>query len=63
LLNVLTGTFSFKLFAVLSKTEFLEPLSITVYRMAKDLNVSTSAVLDILNDRRKLSKEMALKLS
>lgn len=27
------------------------------------LNVSTSTVLDILNDRRKLSIEMALKLS
>jgi addiction module HigA family antidote len=45
------------------RTEFLEPLSITAYRMAKDLNVSTSTVLDILNDRRKLSIEMALKLS
>ncbi len=45
------------------KEEFLEPLSITAYRMAKDLNVSTSTVLDILNDKRKVSVEMALKLS
>jgi antitoxin HigA-1 len=45
------------------RDEFLEPLSITGYRLAKDLNVSTSTVLDILNDKRKLSIEMALKLS
>jgi addiction module HigA family antidote len=45
------------------RDEFLEPLSITAYRMAKDLNVSTSTILDILNDKRKLSTEMALKLA
>jgi addiction module HigA family antidote len=45
------------------REEFLEPLSITAYRLAKDLNVSTSTILDILNDKRKLSIEMALKLS
>lgn len=45
------------------KEEFLEPLSITAYRMAKDLNVSTSTILDILNNKRKVSVEMALKIA
>jgi addiction module HigA family antidote len=45
------------------KEEFLEPLSITAYRLSKDINVSTSTVLDLINDQRKLSVEMALKLA
>jgi addiction module HigA family antidote len=45
------------------KEEFLTPLSITAYRLAKQLHVSTSTVLDLINGKRKLSVEMALKLS
>jgi len=45
------------------KDEFLLPLSITAYKLAKDLNVSTSTVLDVVNGKRKLSVEMSLKLS
>ena len=45
------------------RLEFLEPLEITPYRLAKDLGVSTSTVLDLIHDRRRLSVEMALKLS
>ncbi len=45
------------------REEFLEPLNITPYRLSKELNVSTSTVLDILHDRRKLTVEMALRLS
>ena len=43
--------------------EFLEPLGITAYSLAKELHVSTSTILDILHDRRSLSTDMALKLS
>ena len=43
--------------------EFLEPLCITPYRLSKELNVSTSTVLDLIHDRRKISVEMALRLS
>jgi len=45
------------------KQEFLDPLNITPYRLAKELHVATSTILDILHDRRKLSVEMALRLS
>jgi addiction module HigA family antidote len=45
------------------KDEFLEPLGITAYRLSKELNVSTSTVLDLIHGKRKISAEMALRLS
>ena len=45
------------------KEEFLDPLSITPYRLSKEINVSTSSILDIVHNRRKISVEMALRLS
>jgi len=45
------------------KEEFLDPMGITPYRLSKEINVSTSTVLDLIHDRRKLSVEMALRLS
>jgi addiction module HigA family antidote len=45
------------------KEEFLEPLGITPYRLSKELKVSTSSVLDIIHNRRKITVEMALRLS
>ena len=43
--------------------EFLEPLDITPYRLAKDLHVATSSILDLVHGRRRLSVDMALRLS
>jgi addiction module HigA family antidote len=43
--------------------EFLEPLDITPYRLAKDLHVATSSILDLIHGRRRLSVDMALRLS
>jgi addiction module HigA family antidote len=45
------------------REEFLEPLGLTPYRLSKELKVSTSTVLDILHDRRKITVDMALRLS
>jgi antitoxin HigA-1 len=45
------------------RDEFLDPLSITPYRLAKELCVSTSTVLDLLHGRRRLTTDMALRLS
>jgi len=45
------------------KEEFLDPLNITPYRLSKEINVSTSTVLDIIHNKRKLTVEMALRLS
>jgi len=43
--------------SVILKEEFLEPLSTTPYRLAKELHVSTSTTLDILHDKRKIKRE------
>ena len=43
--------------------EFLEPLGITPYRLAKDIRVSTSSILDLVHNKRKISVEMSLRLS
>jgi len=43
--------------------EFLEPLNITPYRLSKELNVSTSTILDLIHNRRKVTVEMALRFS
>ena len=45
------------------KEEFLEPLDISAYRLAKDINVSTSSILDLIHNKRKISVEMALRFS
>jgi addiction module HigA family antidote len=45
------------------KEEFLEPLNISAYRLAKEINVSTSSVLDLVHNKRKISVEMALRLA
>lgn len=34
--------------------EFLEPLNITPYRLAKDLGVSTSTILDLFTEKETL---------
>ena len=43
--------------------EFLEPLGITPYRLAKDIGVSASSILDLVHNKRKISVEMSLRLS
>jgi len=45
------------------KEEFLDPLELTPYRLAKEINVSTSSILDLIHNKRKISVEMALRLS
>jgi len=43
--------------------EFLKPLGITAYRLAKDIRVPATRVADILRGRRGISAETALRLS
>ncbi|XDD49938.1 HigA family addiction module antitoxin [Leptospira sp. WS92.C1] len=45
------------------REEFLEPLEITPYRLAKELHVSTSTILEILHDKRKVTVDMSLRLA
>jgi antitoxin HigA-1 len=44
------------------KEEFLEPMGITAYRLAKDVNLSATCVGEILSGKRGISPETALKL-
>ena len=43
--------------------EFLRPLDITPERLARELNVSSSTVLDLIHDKSLLTTPMALRLS
>ncbi len=43
--------------------EFLQPLEMTPYRLSKELHVSTSTVLDLVHGKRRLTTDMALRLS
>ncbi len=45
------------------KEEFMLPLKLSAYRLAKDINVPVSRIQEILNNRRKLSMDTALRLS
>jgi antitoxin HigA-1 len=45
------------------RREFLEPMEITPYRLAKDINVPLTRVTAILAGRRAITAETALRLS
>jgi len=45
------------------REEFLNPLGITAYRLAKDIRVPATRIADILRGRRGISAETALRLS
>lgn len=44
------------------KEEFMNPLHISAYRLAKDIDVSVSRIQDILHDRRKITAETSIRL-
>ncbi len=45
------------------KEEFMIPLSLSAYKLAKDINVPVSRIQEILANRRKLSMDSALRLA
>jgi addiction module HigA family antidote len=45
------------------KSEFMEPLGLSSYRLAKDLHVSAPRVNDIVLGKRSISADTALRLS
>lgn len=44
------------------REEFMEPLNVSAYRLAKDIRVPVSRIQDILHDRRKISVDTSLRL-
>lgn len=45
------------------KEEFMSPLNISAYKLAKDIHVPVSRVQDILHDRRKVTVDTSLRLA
>ena len=43
--------------------EFMEPLGISAYRLAKDIHVPISRIQEILKDKRAISVDTSLRLS
>lgn len=44
------------------KEEFMIPLGLSAYRVAKDIDVPVSRIQDILHDRRKITPETSIRL-
>jgi addiction module HigA family antidote len=44
-------------------TEFLEPMGISQYRLAKDLDVPQTRIADVVNGRRSITADTALRLA
>jgi antitoxin HigA-1 len=45
------------------REEFLIPLRISAYRLAKELDISRTTVADILRGKRRITADVALRLS
>ena len=45
------------------KTEFMEPLGLSSYRLAKDLHVSAPRINDIVRGKRGITADTAMRLS
>jgi len=43
--------------------EFMNPMNISAYKLAKDINVPVSRVQDILHGRRKITVDTSLRLA
>jgi addiction module HigA family antidote len=44
-------------------TEFMEPLGITAYRLAKDLHISAPRINDLVRGKRGITADTALRLA
>lgn len=55
-----------KIFAIhpgeILKEEFMEPLSLTAYRLAKDLHVPAPRIHDLVRGKRSISADTAIRL-
>lgn len=44
------------------KEEFMEPLNLSAYRVAKEIGVPTSRIQDILHNRREITVDTSIRL-
>ena len=45
------------------REEFMEPMSISAYKLAQEIHVPVSRIQDILHDRRKVTADRSLRLA
>ena len=45
------------------REEFMEPMSISAYKLAQEIHVPVSRIQDILHDRRKVTADTSLRLA
>ena len=45
------------------REEFMEPMSISAYKLAQEIHVPVSRIQDILHDRRKITADTSLRLA
>ena len=45
------------------RTEFMEPLGLSAYRLAKDLHISAPRINDLVHGKRGITADTALRLS
>ena len=45
------------------RVEFMEPLGVSSYKLAKEINVPVSRIQEILKDRRKITADTSLRLA
>ncbi len=44
------------------KEEFMEPMGISAYKLAQDIHVPASRILEILHDKRKITVDTSIRL-
>ena len=45
------------------RVEFIEPLGVSSYKLAKEINVPVSCIQEILKDRRKITPDTSMRLA
>ena len=45
------------------REEFMEPMGLSAYKLAREIHVPASRIQDILHDRRKISADTSLRLA
>ena len=45
------------------KEEFMDPYGISAYKLAKDINVPTSRIQDLIHNRRRMTVDTSLRLA
>lgn len=59
----MTGYIATPTIGEILQEEFMEPMGVSVYKLAQEIRVPLSRIQDILNNRRKITADMSLRLA